>query len=85
MDIYARILKALKKKEKACCIFLDFAKAFDTVNHEILLTKLECYGVRSVAYELIKSYLSERLRCVKVSQTVSDLKKILVEFHKGVY
>ena len=39
--IYASILKALEKKEKACCIFLDFAKAFDTVNYEILLTKLE--------------------------------------------
>ena len=59
LDIYASILKALEKKEKACCIFLDFAKAFDTVNHEILLTKLECYGVRGIAYELMKSHLSE--------------------------
>ena len=41
LDIYASILKALekkkkKRKEKACCIFLDFAKAFDTANHEVL-------------------------------------------------
>ena len=46
LDIYASILTGLEKKEKACCIFLDFAKAFDTVNHEILLKKLEYYGVR---------------------------------------
>ena len=72
LDIYASILKALEKKEKACCIFLDFAKVFDTVNHEILLTKLECHGVRDIAYELMKSYLSERLQCVKIRQTVSD-------------
>ena len=76
LDIYASILKALEKKQKACCIFLDFAKAFDTVNHEILLTKLEYYGVRGIAHELMKSYLSERLQCVKIRQKVSDFKRI---------
>ena len=76
LDIYASILKALEKKRKACCIFLDFAKAFDTVNHEILLTKLEYYGVRGIAHELMKSYLSERLQCVKIRQTASDFKNI---------
>ena len=76
MDIYASILKALEKKQKACCIFLDFAKTFDTVNHEILLTKLKYYGVKGIAHELMKSYLSERLQCVKIRQTVSDFKKI---------
>ena len=35
LDIYVSILKALEKKQKACCIFLDFAKAFDIVNHKI--------------------------------------------------
>ena len=45
LNIYASILKPLEKKEKACCIVLDFAEAFDTVNHEILLTKLRYYGV----------------------------------------
>ena len=76
LDIYESTLKALGKKQKACCIFLDFAKAFETVNHEILLTKLESYGVRGIAHELTKSYFSERLQCVKIRQTVSDLKKI---------
>ena len=75
LDNYASILKALEKKEQVCCIFLDFGKAFDTVNHNILLTKLEYYGVRGIVYELIKSYLSERLKCIKIRQTVSDLKK----------
>ena len=72
-------------KEKSFCIFLDFAKTFDTVNHEILLTELEYYGVRGIAHELMKSYLSERLQCVKIRQTVSDFKKLLVECHKEVY
>ena len=54
LDIYASILKVLEKKQKACCIFLDFSKPFDTVNHEILLTKLEYYGVRGIGHELMK-------------------------------
>ena len=83
LDIYASILKALEKKEKACCIFLDFAKAFDTVNHEILLTKLEYYGVRGIAYELMKSYLSEWLQCVKIRETVSDFEKITCGVPQG--
>ena len=46
----------VKKKDKACCIFLYFAKAFGTVNHALLLTMLEYNGVRGIAYELAKSY-----------------------------
>ena len=83
LDIYESILKALEKKEKACCIFLDFVKALDTGNHEILLTKLEYYAVRSIAYELMKSYLSEWLQCVKIRQTVPDFKKITCGVPQG--
>ena len=39
IDLHSNIIMAIEKKEKACAIFLDFAKAFDTVNHEILLKK----------------------------------------------
>ena len=83
LDIYVSILKALEKKQKACCIFLDFAKPFDTVNHDILLTKLEYYGVKGIAHELMKSYLSERLQCVKIRLTVSDFKKITCGVPQG--
>ena len=46
LDLHKNIIEAIEKKEKACAIFLDFAKAFDTVNHKILLKKLEYHGVR---------------------------------------
>ena len=46
-----------------CSIFIDLQKAFDTVSHQILLQKLFRYGIRGTAYELMRSYLENRLQC----------------------
>ena len=55
-DFFSDIIKGIENREKTACIFLDFAKAFDTVNHEILLRKLHHYGVRGIALELFQSF-----------------------------
>ena len=50
----------------SCAIFLYLAKAFDSVNHQVLLPKMHCYGIRGKALELFESYLSSRSQPVKL-------------------
>ena len=60
ITITEKIRKALDNNQYACGVFLDFQKAFETVNHRILLSKLEYYGIRGIPHDLIKSYLTNR-------------------------
>lgn len=53
-------------------LFFDISKAFDTLNHKILLSKLHSYGFRGHVNELIKSYFTNRTQAVKINSTVSD-------------
>ena len=67
---------ALDKGECAIGIFLDFQKAFDTVNHGILLDKLSHYGIRGPAYDWFSSYLNERYQFVVYNGCESEHKFI---------
>ena len=55
------IQKAIENKMYSCGIFLDWIKAFDTVNHTILLEKLENSGIRAITQKLFSSYLSNNM------------------------
>ena len=59
-------------------IFIDLSKAFDTIDHKILLQKLYNYGIRGSAQNLINSYLYNRYQHVKVDNETSD--NLLVKF-----
>ena len=53
--------------------FLDIKKAFDTVDHDILINKLEHYGIRGTANDLLKSYLSQRKQSIVIDEQSSKL------------
>ena len=55
IEIVDKIKQAMDNNEITCGLFLDLSKAFDTVNHEILLYKLEHYGIRGPAYKFSKT------------------------------
>ena len=57
-------------------VFVDFQKAFDTVNHQILLRKLQHYGVRGLANDWFKSYLTKRRQNVSINGIMSELTHI---------
>ena len=58
--------------QEACGIYVDFKKAFDTVNHKILLDKLAHYGVRGTENKWFKNYLTNSKQHVTVSGQTSD-------------
>ena len=64
IDANNYISTSLDKGNFTMGIFLDLRKAFDTVDHDILLQKLEYYGVRGVSYDLLRSYLANHSQYV---------------------
>ena len=72
MFLTDKILNALENGEFVLGLFLDFSKAFDTVNHGILFQKLEYYGVRGVALDWFISYLHRREQFVEYNGMQSD-------------
>ena len=82
-DIQNKLLQNLDDNKITCTIFLDLAKAFDCVNHEILLQKLERYGIRGKLLLLLKSYLSNRYHLTKVNGVESNLRLLEIGVPQG--
>ena len=71
-----KIIKNLENDEYSIGIFLDFSKAFDTVDHGILLNKLEFYGIRGTPLSWLHSYLSNRKQFTTYNGFTSSIKEI---------
>ena len=77
LDITEKIKDSIDKKKYGCGIFVDISKAFDTLKHNILLTKLDHYGIRGKALQWFTSYLSNRQQFVEINGVSSNLRSIV--------
>ena len=66
------ILNGIENNKHVIGIFLDLSKAFDTINHDIMLAKLTNYGIRDNCLKLLESYLTSRKQIVKFGDELSD-------------
>ena len=83
LEVIDRLLNQLNKHKIPINLYLDLAKAFDSLNHDILLEKLEYYGVQNKAKDLLESYLSNRKQFVQIGEIVSKIKPISMGVPQG--
>ncbi len=71
IDSIENVMNSIEQKQFAVGLFIDLKKAFDTIDHHILINKLEHYGIRGVVLNWIQSYLSDRRQFVKLGDSCS--------------
>ena len=71
-----KVIQSLSNKEHVIALFMDLSKAFDTIDHDILLYKLNNYGIRGIVLSWLKSYLSNRQQFVSIDNVESSLLNI---------
>ena len=75
--VYEELLTNIDHRLYTCSVFLDLSKAFDTVNHAILLEKLDShFGIKGKELDLLKSYLFNRYHFTKIENITSTKRKI---------
>ena len=83
IDLVEELTNSIDNKKITIGIFIDLKKAFDTINHELLLQKLECYGIRGIAYNWLKSYIDKRKQYVSFNDVNSGFLDITCGVPQG--
>ena len=78
-----KITQAFEENNIVCGLYLDLRKAFDTVNTEILLDKISRYGIKHNAFNMLKSYLTDRTQCVEINRMRSGFLHIEMGVPQG--
>lgn len=77
IETYNKIGKAMDLGKQVDVIYLDFSKAFDSVDHKLLLNKLKAYGITGKLFSWIENYLTNRQQRVVVNGETSVIKPVL--------
>ena len=83
ISLTEEIRRTLNSGKFCCGVFIDLQKAFDTVDHKILLRKLSLYGVRGIANNWFRSYLSDRIQYVSYLDSTSNKRNISTGVPQG--
>ena len=75
--------RALDKGEYISALFMDLSKAFDTINHDLLIAKLKAYGLSKEALKLMKSYLKNRKQKVQINNKFSSERDVIAGVPQG--
>ena len=70
---------------KVGVIYMDLSKAFGSLNHELLIAKLKCYGLHQNAVEFLRNYLLNPYQCCKINNTLGDWRKIIASVPRDLY
>ena len=83
LELVDKLMKNLDEGETPICFFLDLSKAFDTLDHNILINKLKYYGIKGTEIKWFQSYLSNRTQYVEFDGSYSSSKEIKTGVPQG--
>ncbi len=83
LELVNRITLEMDNRNTPISIFLDLSKAFDTLDHHILIKKLEYYGLNGLSIKLMESYFLNRKQYVEIDESDSDMLTLTIGVPQG--